>query len=182
MAQTTPAVAPPPGWRFQVGVGVFVFGWSLPIFIPLVAASDLSIEWKAMISGVLAIGGPEILSLVSIAFLGKAGFNYIKARLFALFKRAAPPDQVSRMRYRFGLLIWLLLFVFGYFILYAPDVIPGYDEHRIAINLVCDALFIASFFILGGDFWDKFRALFIYEAKAVIPAEQSTGDAAAAGT
>ena len=29
--------------------------------------------------------------------------------------------------------------------------------------------FIVSFFVLGGDFWEKFRALFIYEAKALIP-------------
>ncbi|MGD1986316.1 MAG: hypothetical protein PVH74_11575 [Desulfobacterales bacterium] len=33
--------------------------------------------------------------------------------------------------------------------------------------------FVASFFILGGDFWDKFRALFIYEAKAQIPKRKS---------
>ncbi len=181
MAQTTPAVEPPPGWRFQVGVGVFVFGWSLPLFIPLVAASDLSTEWKAAISGVLAIGGPEVFSLVSIAFLGKAGFNYIKARMFALFKRAAPPDQVSRTRYRFGILIWVLLLIYSYFIGYAPDAIPGYEENRVAMNLVADAFFVASFFILGGDFWDKFRALFIYEAKALIPNEQSS-DAAVTGT
>jgi hypothetical protein len=33
--------------------------------------------------------------------------------------------------------------------------------------------FVASFFILGADFWDKFRALFIYEAKAQIPKRKS---------
>lgn len=181
MAQTTPAVAPPPGWRFRVGIGFFVVGWICPLFIPLVAATDLPTEWKAVISGLLAVGGPEVMCLVSIAFLGKAGFNYLKARLFAFFKRAAPPDQVSRMRYRFGILIWVLLILFGYFIGYAPDAIPGYEEHRIAMNLVADALFVTSFFILGGEFWDKFRALFIYEAKALIPSEQS-GEAAVGGT
>ncbi len=182
MAQTTPAAAPPPGWRFRIGVGVFVFGWSMPLFIPLVAASELSTQSKAVISGLLAVGGPEVMSLVSIAFLGKAGFNYIKARMFALFKRAAPPDQVSRTRYRFGILIWVLLILFGYFVAYAPSAIPGYEEHRIAMNLVADAFFVASFFILGGDFWDKFRALFIYEAKAVIPADSKTSNTAAVGT
>jgi hypothetical protein len=27
-------------------------------------------------------------------------------------------------------------------------------------------VFISSFFVLGGDFWDKFRALFVYHATA----------------
>jgi hypothetical protein len=29
-----------------------------------------------------------------------------------------------------------------------------------------DVLLISSLFVLGGDFWDKVRALFVYDAKA----------------
>jgi hypothetical protein len=39
---------------------------------------------------------------------------------------------------------------------------PGWRFH---LGIFC--------FILGGDFWDKFRALFIYEAKAQIPKRKS---------
>jgi hypothetical protein len=28
---------------------------------------------------------------------------------------------------------------------------------------------LSSLFVLGGDFWDKVRALFIYDARAVLP-------------
>lgn len=162
---------PPPRWRFKLGVGFFVLGWVCPLLIPIVTATDLPTEWKAAVSGLLLVVAPEVLSLACIALLGKAGFNYIKHRAFALFKRAAPKARVSRARYRFGIAIWALLAIFGVFIYYAPDLIPGYDEHRVAMNLVADALFIASFFVLGGDFWEKFRALFIYEARAIIPGE-----------
>ena len=34
----------------------------------------------------------------------------------------------------------------------------------IALNLTADFLFIVSLFVLGGDFWEKFRVLFIYDA------------------
>ncbi len=169
------SVGPPPGWRFKLGVGFFVLGWVCPLLVPIVTATGLSTEWKAVISGLLLVGAPEVLSLVCIALLGKAGFTYLKSRAFALFKRAAPKAKVSRARYRFGLFIWALLAIFGVFIYYAPDLIPGYGEHRVAMNLVADGLFIASFFILGGDFWEKFRALFIYEARAVIPGGNRTG-------
>ena len=169
MAETKPDAAPPPGLRFQVGVAFFVLGWVAPLFIPLVAATDLSVEWKTTISGLLVLGGPELCSLICVALLGKSGFLYLKTKVFALLKRAAPPARVSRMRYRLGVSIWVFMFVYGSTVYYAPELIPGYDEHRLVMNLSSDLLFVASFFILGGDFWDKFRALFLYEAKAVMP-------------
>jgi len=169
MAQNEPVKSPPFRWRLRIGIGFFALSWICPVFIPLVAASDFPTEWKAAISGALVVGGPEVCGLVSIAFLGKAGFNYIRSRLFASLKRAAPSARVGRTRYRIGLGIWGLLAVLNYFIFYAPDLIPGYDANRITINLIADMVFIVTFFVLGGDFWEKFRALFIYEAKALIP-------------
>ena len=35
-------------------------------------------------------------------------------------------------------------------------------------------VFIVSFFVLGGDFGDKVRALFVYSAKAAFPPAQPT--------
>jgi hypothetical protein len=37
---------------------------------------------------------------------------------------------------------------------------------RYIIIIASDVVFIASLFVLGGDFWDKLRALFTYRAKA----------------
>jgi hypothetical protein len=34
------------------------------------------------------------------------------------------------------------------------------------VGLSIDFIFVCSFFVLGGDFWDKRRALFIDKAKA----------------
>jgi hypothetical protein len=47
--------------------------------------------------------------------------------------------------------------------------IPGYSEARITMNLMADFLFLVTLFVLGGDFWDKLRALFLYDAKAHLP-------------
>jgi hypothetical protein len=151
-------------WRFRTGVTLIAIGWICPLFIPLVTKSTLSIEWKTALSGFLLVVGPEVLSILAIAILGKDGFNYLKEKVFALLRRAAPTAKVSRTRYRAGLVIWALLFIYGSFVWYAPHLVPGYSEHRIALNLSADFLFIASLFVLGGDFWEKFRALFIYDA------------------
>ena len=163
----------PPRWRFPMGIGLFVISWIMPVFVPLVMVSNLPIEGKAAISGVLVVGGPEVCGLVSIAVLGRDGFNYIRSRVFVYLRRTAPSARVSRTRYRIGLCLWGLLAIFNYFIFYAPDLIPGYKANRLSMNLVADLIFIASFFVLGGDFWEKFRALFIYEAKALIPEKRT---------
>jgi len=36
--------------------------------------------------------------------------------------------------------------------------------------VVGDTFFLTSFFVLGGKFWDKVKALFVYEARAVLRA------------
>jgi hypothetical protein len=45
-------------------------------------------------------------------------------------------------------------------------------ETRVAISLVMQTMFLASFFVLGGDFWDKARALFVWDARAVFPEDE----------
>jgi hypothetical protein len=47
-----------------------------------------------------------------------------------------------------------------------PEMVPGFPEYRIHMGLSIDFIFVCSFFVLGGDFWDKRRALFIDKAKA----------------
>lgn len=159
--------------RFLAGVVFFAAGWLCPLLIPLVTASALSTAWKTMFSGFLLVGAPEVFTVAAIAFLGKDGFNYLKARALALVKRAAPSTRVSRARYRIGLFLLLPHVVFAYLISYAPEIIPGYDVYRIHINLTADALLIATLFILGGDFWDKLQALFVYEARACFPSKDA---------
>ena len=165
---TETSAAPPPVFsrgRFITGIVLITAAWLCPLFIPLVTTSALSTAWKTMLAGFLLAGAPEVLTVVAIVILGKDGFNYIKARLLAFIKRAAPSARVSRTRYRLGLFLLLPHVVLAYLTFYAPEIIPGYDVYRIHMNLTADALLIVTLFILGGDFWDKLRALFVYEAR-----------------
>jgi hypothetical protein len=155
-----------PGWRFRLGVSFFALGLVCPVFVPLVAATGLSTEWKTILSGILMLGIPEHLWVEAVAVMGKAGFDYIKARVFGFLKRHAVPRTVSRTRYRIGLALFLLPVLFGWLAPYGPGAIPGYEAQRFAVNLAGDLLLLTSLFVLGGDFWEKLRALFVYEAKA----------------
>jgi hypothetical protein len=156
----------PPRGRLLVGAGVLVFGWLCPLFVPLVLGSNLAAEWKTMLSGLLLLGIPELFTLVAVAVLGKSGFDYLKGILFRLLRRLAPPDRVSLGGYRLGLVMFLLPILFAWISVYIPHRIPGFDSHRIAFAVAGDLMFLTSLFVLGGNFWDKFRALFVHGARA----------------
>jgi hypothetical protein len=158
--------APQTGWRLQLGLAILIIGFASPLLIPVVTASDLPSGWKTAISGALALGIPEIFSIIAIAIMGRAGFDTIKARFFNFIKRHGPPDRVSKMRYRVGLVMFVLPLLFGWLGLYFAHYIPSYDDYRLAINISGDLLLLSSFLVLGGEFWDKIRALFIHDAVA----------------
>jgi hypothetical protein len=137
---------PRAGWRFRLGLTILVVGWLSPLCIPVITATELA----------------------AIAIMGKSGYNLIKERIFGFLKKHGPPDRVSLTRYRIGLVMFVLPILFGWLGPYGAHQIPGYETHRFFVSLIGDVMFVASLFVLGGDFWDKIRALFIYSAKAQI--------------
>ena len=160
---------PRAGWRFRLGLTTLIAGWLSPLLIPVVTRTSLATVLKAIISGLLAVGIPELFTVAAIAIMGKSGYNLIKERIFSFFKKHGPPDRVSLTRYRIGLAMFVLPIVFGWLGPYGAHQIPGYEAHRFTVNVIGDVMLISSLFVLGGDFWDKVRALFIYKAKSHIP-------------
>jgi hypothetical protein len=154
----------PPTLRLFVGGTIFFVGFLAPLFVPLVTRSDLPAAWKTTVSGLLVLGVPELGMIIAVAILGKTGFNYLKTRLW---KTVEPPEQVSSTRYRIGLVLFSLPLLLAWFTPYTEQWLPGYEDNRMLYGIVGDAMFIASLFVLGGEFWDKLRALFIHRARVV---------------
>lgn len=151
-------------WRFIAGVLLFGLGLIAPVFIPLVLALDIPAELKVVISGGLAIGIPEILWAIAVVILGKDGFYYIKDKTFFFFKKHALPERVSRGRYIVGLVMFILPIPFGWIAMYVSQFFPDFHDDLIIWSLAGNLIFFCSFFVLGGEFWEKFKALFYYNA------------------
>jgi uncharacterized membrane protein (DUF441 family) len=164
-ATATETEQPRAGWRFRLGLIVLVVGWLSPLCIPLITATELPTRWKTIISGALAVGIPEVFTVAAIAIMGKSGYNLIKEQIFSFLKKHGPPDRVSLTRYRIGLVMFVLPVIFGWLGPYGVHLIPGYETHRFVVSLIGDVMFVASLFVLGGDFWDKIRALFSHSAR-----------------
>ena len=163
---------PAMGWRLKLGVTIFVLSILLPVAgIPLVATLDLSATVTASVSGALLVGA-EVLGVLAVAAMGKPGYLYIKSRVFGLFRRYGPPKEVGRTRYNIGLVLFVMPILFGWVTLYVSEWIPNLEENLFAYAIGGDMLLLASLFVLGGDFWDKIRALFVYSDKVCCSAEQ----------
>ena len=171
MTDNMTSPSPPPRGRLIVGGVVFVAGFAAPALIPVVAASGLPASWKTALSGLLMVGIPELGMMAAVAILGKDGFEFltggIKRRLGVFFKEHGPAEHVSPKRYKIGLVMFLVPILIGWAAPYLGHHIPGYEGNELLYAIVGDVLLFSSLFVLGGEFWDKLRSLFVHPARAV---------------
>ena len=161
-------ITAPPQGRLILGGVVLITGFLSPLLIPWVISLDLSKGIISLISGLLAFGIPELFMLMAAAILGKPGFNYLKSEIFKWFKKYGPPDTVSLLRYRIGLLFFIIPIILGFILPYIWELVPIIKQNILIVVITGDVVLLLSLFILGGDFWDKLRSLFIYRSRAIL--------------
>ena len=150
--------------RFRLGTTIFIIGFCSPVLIPFVTATDLPLKWKATLSGALALGIAELFSIIAIAIMGKPGFVHLKEIVAKYFKKYGPAERVTRNRYRFGLILFIFPLLMAWTLPYIGHLLPFYQKNLLTFSIAGDVLFVSSLFVLGGEFWDKLQALFVYEA------------------
>jgi hypothetical protein len=161
-----PSKAPEyPGPRLYIGISVFILSFFMLLAGLVVSAFIRDYYWKALIVSIFWICGP-IMKISSVAILGKPSYLWIKSKFRHHFVRVVKPYHESRLRYNIGLVLFCLPIIPNYIMAYAPQVLTNNFYIRLGMNISIDALFIASLFVLGGDFWDKLKALFIFSARA----------------
>jgi hypothetical protein len=159
-----------PGARFYTGLGIFILSFfMLPtgLFLQQFIHEDVM---KHIVVGIFWLSAP-LMKIGSVAILGKPSYLYIKSLFRHHLARVLKPYHASRMRYNLGLFLFFLPVVPTYLMAYAPQVISDNFYVRLITNISVDAIFITSLFVLGGDFWDKLKALFTFSAKASFPEE-----------
>jgi hypothetical protein len=178
----TLAAAPdlPVGWRFRFGMVLFVLGiipWAL--VVPLVLYK-LPLGTLAAVTTVAMILQKATL-IAAIVVLGKPGFAYLKGRLFGHLKGLAPAAEVGPLRHWIGVVLFCIPLLQGWLESWAGHVAPQLVANRAWVDVGTDVMLVASLFVLGGNFWDKLRALFMRNARALFPEkrERDVGPAVA---
>ena len=178
----TLAAAPdlPVGWRFRLGMVLFVLGivpWALVmplVFYKLPLATLAAVTTVAMIL-------QKATLIAAIVVLGKPGFAYLKGKLFSHLKGLAPADEVGPLRHWIGVVMFCIPLFQGWLESWAIHVAPHLVANRLWVDVGTDMMLLVSLFVLGGNFWDKLRALFIRNARALFPEkrERDAGPATA---
>ena len=162
-------------WRYKIGLTMIIGGHAILLAGVLSPMLGLS----AGIAGAMILGG-EVISLASIAFLGKEGFKAIKSKAFA-FLKADFAAHVGRTRHCIGVALLCTNVVMTYILmLYAwtgfaattvENPLPavwGVDYAQQAslvlwLFLIGEISFLIAIYTLGADWWGRFRDLFIWK-------------------
>jgi hypothetical protein len=155
----------PVGLRLKIGMVLFVLALIPSGLLAPVIFFRLSLGTIATLTAV-GVVLQKVLFVTAVAVLGKPGFAYLKAKLS---RRLAPPDEVGPLRYRIGLVLFCLPLIQGLVESYASHIAPDLVHNRLWVDLGGDVMLVASLFVLGGNFWDKLRSLFVRNARAVFP-------------
>lgn len=164
-----PETRPPKaGWRIKIGFTIFIASIVWPVLLPILPLIGVSSQSVAALTGVMFVVA-EVMMVTAAAIAGKEGFAYIKQRIFGLLKSYGPPRVVSAARYKTGLVMFALPLLYAFLSPYIGKYIPGVADHRVIYAVAGDVLLLLGLVLLGGNFWDKLRALFVHEAVVVMP-------------
>ena len=165
-------------WRYKLGFTMIVVG-NLGILLGIVISA---LGAGAGVVGALVVGG-ELLSLGSIIFLGKEGFKAIKSKFVGAVK-ADYAKPVGKGRHYIGIaLLWANMFAAYILVVYGwasfdyviagnlPGEFWGLDlaqQKTLAfwIFFLGEISFLVGIYILGAEWWGKFRRIFVWEGAA----------------
>jgi hypothetical protein len=164
------------GTRFYVGAAIFLGSISMWLLVPAASAAGWSASKIASLTGGVFIG-TKIGMLAAIAVMGKPGFNHLKRMLLGVFRKVGPPQEVSRERYQLGLLLFLVPVLMTWIAPYAAAIFGTTGIYGFLESRALEALLLVGLFLLGGNFWDKFAALFKHRATIEFHAKESQASA-----
>jgi hypothetical protein len=153
-------------WRFKLGMAIFVSAFAIWLLVPLMAALNASGTTLAALSGIVFVGN-KVLLLAVVAVMGKPGFVQLKRHVFGYVAMLAPAPEVGRLRHAVGLTMFGVPLLTTFLEPYDDYIWPALFTHGWRVELVSDLVFVASFFVLGGNFWAKIRTLFVRTARVV---------------
>ncbi|MDF1746500.1 MAG: transporter suffix domain-containing protein [Gimesia sp.] len=163
------------GWRIKIGFALFIVSIGWPLMIPVLPLFGVSNAMTATFTGVMLFAA-ELLLVAAVAISGKDGFAFIKSAVFGFLKSYGPPEEVSPIRYRIGLVMFGIPLLLGWLSPYLGHLLPGMETRGQSYAIASDVLLLISLFVLGGSFWDKLHSLFRPNAYVVFPDKVHTLD------
>lgn len=142
--------------KYKIGLVLIIISFIMPLFAFTVPFLGFSATIKAFIAGIFIVGGPELCFFIGIILAGKEAANLIKHKLF---------KPAGKVRYIIGLTIFVISILFNWVGSYLEVIqIFPLDLHNQLYSMAFfDLMAIISLFVMGPEFFIKFKNLFIWE-------------------
>lgn len=151
------------GWRFRLGIAIFVLAFALWLLVPLAALMQVGAGTVAALTSTVFIGNKVFLLI-----MGKPGFQELKRRMVGYAAALAPSEEaVGPLRHRIGLVMFLTPLISSFIEPYVDAIAPNVRPDSWLLQVLGDLMLIASFYVLGRNFWEKAAALFVRTARVV---------------
>ena len=162
-------------WRYKAGLTLIIVGNGillLGIVMPALGAGAGTV-------GTMVIGG-EVISLASIAFLGKEGFKAIKNKALGFIK-STYTGTVGPTRHYLGIILILtsqavlyinVIYLWQFFERSTDGgshpIIWGLERAQqdsllLTLFIIGEVCFLISIYVLGADWWGRFRRVFVWQ-------------------
>lgn len=156
-------------WRFKAGIFLLCMVGAAWLLVPVAAWAGASAGTIATLTGMIFIWNKAII-LLMVAVMGKPGFQELKAKVLDVF-RFSPESHIGPVRYNVGLVMFSMPLITAVLEPYIYAAWPALRPQMLGLQIIGDLMFLVSFLVLGGSFWEKIRALFIRTARVVDAAE-----------
>ena len=164
------------GWRFKLCIALFALALLIWLLVPLAATLGMTAARVAGLTGTVFVAN-KLLLLALVGMLGKTRVPAAEAHDVPVPVWLRAGGDVGPARHRTGLVMFCLPLVSAWLEPYVDALAPGLRPNLWQLQLLGDLMFAASFFVLGGNFCAKIRALFVRTAVTLDPGEQEFGDA-----
>ncbi|MCP4575239.1 MAG: transporter suffix domain-containing protein [Deltaproteobacteria bacterium] len=160
-------------WKYYLGISLFLYSFLPMSIVAVLPFLGLTLAQAGAFAVVFLASG-EVAFLCAAALLGKEFLTALKKRIKACFKWSHEPKPVSRNQHRIGIALLTSSFL-PHYVMLIYLLFFSHKESEINflawIMVAGEAAFMASLFILGGDFWDRLTQLFIWpgQEKKMVP-------------
>lgn len=170
----------PAPWKRRLGLTLAAYSFVPLCTVELAALLPLPTAWKVTFGAVYLASG-ELAFLAAVALLGKAFVTAVKDKLKAWLlprRLPGPPRPIGHARHVVGVTLFCASIVPYYLTLGAllfthpkePDL-----QVLLCLLLAGEAVFFASLFLLGEEFWARLKHLFEWPGKTQAAADAAPG-------
>ena len=151
--------------RYKLGMVFIIFGIISPAVGFIVPFLGLSQTLAVSLVGIFFIGAPEVFLILGAALAGKEAMIAIKTRVKDLFTKKITPQAVGKVRYNIGLGLFVGSILVNWILQYLNFSVDTTDYQQVLmiITVIFDLMILSAFFIMGEQFCEKIKKIFIWE-------------------